>query len=1306
MDRSNEVLLGKLAIDRGYLTQPQLDALLREQAARPGKLLSQLLVERHFLASVELESLLRTQAANLARPSDYSSRSRGETLLGQEAVRRGWLTPERLHEAVRAQGLAEGTGAGRRLGEVLVQLGYLHPGQVTELLEYQTKRIVSCPNCSTQYNASRIPEGGALQCPRCGARLQDGARGERLDAAGSFLGERVALPPAAPALPAAPPVTARAESRGPAAGVGEKTVPMPVPAARPAPARAPVPAPRYVPRAGRDRVGRPGPGWVVAAGVAGVLSVVAGFLVFVARAAARRDAEAAALQAHLESSRTQAAALEAEHAALVELSNQRPLDLFAFAQSCGEFAARAGDSPLGARAKELAAAVRREAEEGRAALETITTRIEELLRARAFGEARKRLRSFPATSDVEGQLAPRLRELDDRIQAGAEAALGPLADEALRLAAAGKSKDGLALLDGASAWGIASLAGRIRAAREEVLAADARRGKVAVEDPPRARPEEQEAAKLAAIAASRRKFAVERVDAARARIREAHAEKARAVAEQSKRIVEATARQPLELPISEGMVLKRTRVLEYREDGVTLESEEPRVRMPIAFDSLEPKEAYYLRRMAADSDSAEDHFRLGCFCTLRDLFDVAQREFDQAVKLDAGFLPRLPDLRKFRERKKIFKGSWRRIGKSFLHVEYGFAADEEVEDFRAPAGTHASVGNGALLVAGQRFFYVAPKEIAFVDEVRVGVRGLTGNAASPFIGLFFGKGGEPESGYMLSVDPAGTQYRVLRMTAGGAAEALAGPARLPAGALEMRFANLKFEVSAGRKSLWRGEANRFSEVVILVGGIAAERGSVRVDRLSLDGKVPEGWVRKTFSEAETLAMRELEEDLKARPGPAIPLAEPDTPLSIEAEGLRGLSKQGLAAYRAAKAAVRTGEIADPARLQQSLDALIKEAPGFPGGYFYRGLLTYVFGGETAAGLSDVRRALGLAPNFHEARIALARLLLHRNDLTGARAELERVLETVPDCAEGYAARGSLEFHEHRYDAAIDDLELVLELAPRDGETRRRLRNARHVRRGPGWSKTFTKETEHYVVRTDISSAKATELAANLETVAAFYAASFGVRLPTEPKGDVLVFDTREGYQTYAELSINDRVEFTGGYYHPEYRQLLLFEDKADVTGEQTAQVMFHEGFHQFFHPLAPEPPFWLNEGLAEYMSAVELKGGQVARKALVLEGRLRGLRGWLDAGGALVPFQQLMLETPAEFYGGPPELVSLKYAQAWAMLHYFMSAREPALKTAIDAYIALLREGASSRSAFQKAWGGVDLAATQQAFVAYVRGLR
>ncbi|MBI5368366.1 MAG: hypothetical protein HZA54_15125 [Planctomycetes bacterium] len=144
------------------------------------------------------------------------------------------------------------------------------------------------------------------------------------------------------------------------------------------------------------------------------------------------------------------------------------------------------------------------------------------------------------------------------------------------------------------------------------------------------------------------------------------------------------------------------------------------------------------------------------------------------------------------------------------------------------------------------------------------------------------------------------------------------------------------------------------------------------------------------------------------------------------------------------------------------------------------------------------------------------------------------------------------------------------------------------------------------------------------------------------------------------------------------------------------------------HLLVPDPPVWLDEGLAEVAAATGSGDAALAVPAA----RLSWLKLWLDSGNPPIPFDRLAGMRRADFYADPPAATALRYAQAAAMVHWCMSGKSPRARAAFERYLRELRErgarregGVPAQEAFTRAWEGVDLRSAEREFGEYVRGL-
>ena len=117
--------LGALLVEKGLLTEQELDAALAEQR-RTGRLVGQILVERGSLSAFALARALSEQHGVLlqteAELDAKTSRHPGWRPLGRLLVDEGYLTRAELRKALRTQ---RESGGRRLLGEILVAEGFL-----------------------------------------------------------------------------------------------------------------------------------------------------------------------------------------------------------------------------------------------------------------------------------------------------------------------------------------------------------------------------------------------------------------------------------------------------------------------------------------------------------------------------------------------------------------------------------------------------------------------------------------------------------------------------------------------------------------------------------------------------------------------------------------------------------------------------------------------------------------------------------------------------------------------------------------------------------------------------------------------------------------------------------------------------------------------------------------------------------------------------------------------------------------------------------------------------------------------------
>jgi tetratricopeptide (TPR) repeat protein len=819
-------------------------------------------------------------------------------------------------------------------------------------------------------------------------------------------------------------------------------------------------------------------------------------------------------------------------------------------------------------------------------------------------------------------------------------------------------------------------------------------------------PPEREAALAEAreAAAARAKELREQIDAEK---------NARSVqqAEEIARAREVTASEPLNMTIARGIRVTDAQLVHFDAVGFKVKSASGD-EYAFEWGAVDPKVALEIRRRSVREDDAQDQMRFGYWCLRQRQFSRAGQAFRNAVKLDDNLATKVPDVSALRQASRVFHGDLELQG-SRITVTYDFDDETQANDW-TPEGRNVNqaVEGGVFKVSGNGLFLTELREVGFKDSAELTAIPSTkgsGNNLAVVLGLGFDVGTDAEVIYLVAAYIEAKVVALYRLQ-GNNFEQLSVKQKAIRGTrprLRLKARGNRIEVSGGGTSIKQKISSSWDNCRVYVGGAGEGAGNVDIGEVRIGGRVRFSWLRKSFGEFEALLQgilaRAEQLDVFEAEG------EPDEEAALTAEdafATQGVASDVLEAYRDTRADV-INNADSPERLLKAIETLtdlVHESPQFAAGFFLRGVCLTQLGSPSLA-LPDLEQALACAPSFHEALAWKSIVLSRLGRPEEAMADAEKAVELRPDSL-SLMARGALHFQRTDLPAALADLELARALEPHDVEIATLAQGVSHVVKGPGWTKKFTHETSHYVLDTNVPSGM-DELSEELEVVRKYFLESFGIKdLEQAGKASVLMFDTEEGYHSYAELTTEDRGASTLGLYIPRYRQLLMFQDAADVDGTETRQTLFHEGFHQFMHQLVGDNlvPYWLNEGLAEYYSAVELKNGQIAKKGLVLRGRLDDLLTFLSQNrNRPMPFQTIMQESPAEFYSGA---VWAKYAQAWAMVHYFHHGASSGDRRRFERYVKLIREGISGHDAFKAVWAeDVNWRRLEDNFVKYVMKL-
>jgi len=662
-------------------------------------------------------------------------------------------------------------------------------------------------------------------------------------------------------------------------------------------------------------------------------------------------------------------------------------------------------------------------------------------------------------------------------------------------------------------------------------------------------------------------------------------------------------------------------------------------------------------------------------------------------------------------------------GDKVLKLSYTFDNEEDIDDFDSSGFSDTiKIVNGALQIKASYGTSAKLKDIIFMNEITLeyDVMIVPPTDQEAFVRVFYDF--ESSNGYIFSLrykessfDPPSMVFNCVRLQCGNDYRksrnlVQAGRPKIEPG----KTYTVKIAVKNNQLSFYINNelVKTVTDKTYTQGRIAfgADSSTVQYDNIKIEGVVNPSWLDKAFSTITTEKLAEKERELP----PSLNTDEVKMDLSAEADSvLTKIPSDIITKYKQAKAAMLKfpfrissfREYLKPIReARKSFDEIIKYVPDFAAAYYQRALCAGRLD-ENDTAIPDLSEAIKKFPEFYEAYCKRGDLYLDMSEYTLALADYEKCISLKQDYSKGYSGRGYILFVFNERDKALADLEKAIDLDSSNHEAVECKENFEHVLKGPLWPISYDKETAHFMIKTDINQDKCDLYGGQLETMYKYYCEVLDIKenknAPPRKK-KVYVFNTEEGYQTYAEFSTQDRAEYTLGYYHPHYQELLVFERPTKEA--QVIKVLYHEGFHMTIDAVLPKIPIWLNEGFAEYFFGTELtlqgKAWQIAKKGQMTE-RIDSLQYGMQSGGA-VSFETIMNESREEYYSE----AYIRYGQGWSLVHFFLHYKQGVYKNVLMDYIKALKKGRSQFQVYEDVFKKQDVAKMQKEWVNYIQSLK
>jgi hypothetical protein len=192
-----------------------------------------------------------------------------------------------------------------------------------------------------------------------------------------------------------------------------------------------------------------------------------------------------------------------------------------------------------------------------------------------------------------------------------------------------------------------------------------------------------------------------------------------------------------------------------------------------------------------------------------------------------------------------------------------------------------------------------------------------------------------------------------------------------------------------------------------------------------------------------------------------------------------------------------------------------------------------------------------------------------------------------------------------------------------------------------------------------------ELLHNLELLRGVFMEDF--KLVERRRLDVTVIFFREekDFHAYLPASFGKGTNFSGLYVGSTDRSYVLVAPVDDWASAQ--QLIYHEFVHHLFMVTEDEPPVWLNEGMADLLSTIEVgsDGVQIGKPSA---GRLMQIHT-----EKLMPLEQLFAVDQNSRVFQKGEHTGLFYAESWALVHYLYFGKSGLSKDGIDRFLNFVR---------------------------------
>jgi|GEM_PF-2519629 len=236
---------------------------------------------------------------------------------------------------------------------------------------------------------------------------------------------------------------------------------------------------------------------------------------------------------------------------------------------------------------------------------------------------------------------------------------------------------------------------------------------------------------------------------------------------------------------------------------------------------------------------------------------------------------------------------------------------------------------------------------------------------------------------------------------------------------------------------------------------------------------------------------------------------------------------------------------------------------------------------------------------------------------------------------------------------------------------------------PVWRKL---QSEHFELYTPDSEKTGRQVLQHLERIRGAYEFLTKSKIQKNKRGRIVLFQNEKEYEQYRAG------QFSAAYYMKARGEdyVVLSDFTPDIK-----RILNHEYFHLFSAHAEFNLPVWLEEGLADFFSTLEISSKNLSY-GYPIENHLMYLN---SLRGHPIPLARVFAINRENRYSNNREMTSQLYAQGWALTH--MTFLGPNMMTRSSDFFKQVRGQESAVDAYQSVYGAspVDLDQLMRSYI-------